>query len=324
MVTFLATIALNMACAVFFHSTENRCKMYGKLVVTILLGAAVVASRGCESGNSGEGGSSGNSAPGGCGTVSLAAHTSPAASSANVVANRTRPPYSGDDSAIQTCCANSGIVSNIVVVAPDMVAPRSGASVKSQELAADPKKQTVAAIRTTPNMPATATTFNGENPIDLCMDTAPGRSDNETRTSLNGEIGPCIGPVMRLMFVNAPAFDAQSPGASSHSAPSGISYYDLFQHGSTCVAQFGLSEPFTRPETSLQEGMARTISQPPMPGNAPVLADLDRSRPFGAAHRPFTKDNLIRNFSNIPDVSGGADCSAAGSPGNLVFPPEAT
>jgi hypothetical protein len=279
-----------------------------------------VAGAGCGSGSSGEGGSSGNAAPRtGCGAVSLAASASSTASS-DVAAHYTRLPFSGYDSTIQTRCANSCTVSSIVVVVPDVVVLSAGASVKSQELAADRMKQTVAASPTILNLLVSATTFNGANPTEPCMDTAPARSDNETRTSLIGEIGPCVGPVMRLMFVNAPAFDVQSTGASSHSAFVG-SYYHMFQHGTTRVALFGLSEPFTQPETSFQEDTARTISQPPVPGNAPVLADLSRSGPYGAARRPFTKDSLIRNFTSIPDASGGADCSA-GSPRGLGIPPD--
>jgi hypothetical protein len=204
---------------------------------------------------------------------------------------------------------DTGKVSSIVVVAADVVALSAGASVKSQDLAADRTKQTVAAIRSAPNLPATATTSNGVNAIELCRDTALDQSDAETRTSLIGEIGSCVGPVMRLMFANAPAFDARSPGASSHSAPVGTPYCDLFHHGTARVALFGLSEPFTGTGSWFQEGMSRTISQLSMTGKAPALAELNRSTPYGAARRRFTKDSLIRNFTSMPDISGGADRS---------------
>jgi hypothetical protein len=203
----------------------------------------------------------------------------------------------------------TGKVSSIVVVALDVVALSAGASVKSQDLAADRRKQTVAAIWSALNLPATVITPNGANAIELCGDTALDQSDAETRTSLIGEISSCVGPVMRLMFANAPAFDAQSPGASSHSAPEGTPYCDLFDHGTTRVALFGLSEPFTGTGSWFQEGISRTIPQLSMTGKAPARADLSRSRPYGAARRPFTKDSLIRNFTSMPDISGGADRS---------------
>jgi hypothetical protein len=154
-----------------------------------------------------EGGSPGNTAPcTGCGAVSLAAPASPIAPSADVAANDTRPPFSAFsdyDSAIQARCANSCIVSSIVVVVPDVVALRASASVKSQELAADPMKQTAAASPTILNLLMSATTCKVANPIEPCMDRAPARRDSETRISLVGEIGSGVGPVLQLMFVNA-------------------------------------------------------------------------------------------------------------------------
>jgi hypothetical protein len=106
-------------------------------------------------------------------------------------------------------------------------------------------------------------------------------------------------------------------GSSGNAAPcAGCGAVSLAASASSTASSADVAAHYTR-----QEDTARTISQPPMPGNAPALADLSRSRPYGAAHRPFTKDSLIRNFTSIPDVSGGADCSA-GSPRSLGIPPD--
>ncbi|MFM0047462.1 hypothetical protein [Paraburkholderia sediminicola] len=225
------------------------------------------------------------------GAALLAAYNPPAAIVADVVQNYTGPAFSGYDSAVQARCASPSIVSSTVVVAPDVIVFSAGASVKAQELAADLTEQAVTEIRTKLNLPTTGTAFDGTNRIELCVDTTLGQSDGETGTSLVGQTGSGVGPVMQLMSADAPAFDIRYPGASSYNAPVGTSYYDLFRHETTHAALFSLSEPFTGLETWFQEGMATTISQLPMPAKATVLGYVS-SNDLISANNANTNGNV--------------------------------
>ncbi|MBI0326950.1 hypothetical protein I6G79_07765 [Burkholderia plantarii] len=205
----------------------------------------------------------------------LAQYTVPADIAAAVVTNYSGPAFSVGNSPMQSNCSNASVTSTTVVDAPDVVVfSANGASLKSQEVAADLFEQAVPQIRTALGLPASGVAFDGTNKVQLCVDTALGQSAGETGGSVTGQTaqGPA-GVIVQLMSPDSANFDARYPGATSYTdGTPGLRYFDLFRHEGTHAALYSLASPFGGMEAWFQEGMATTVSQLPMGSKASVLA----------------------------------------------------
>lgn len=238
--------------------------------------AAVVslALSACGGGGGGGGSSSntGSTTPTSNGAALLASYTVPADIAAAVVTNYTGPAFSVGNSGMQSACSGS-TVSKTVVNAPDVVVfSANGASLKAQEVAAAMLEQAVPQIRTALGLSTSGTAFDGTNKVQLCVDTALGKSLAETGTSITGQTDlGSPGPVMQIMSADSPNFDARYPGATSYTSPVGLSYETLFVHEGTHAALFALSEPFGGMEPFFQEGTAQIVAQQAMGTKANVL-----------------------------------------------------
>ncbi|WP_244136629.1 hypothetical protein [Burkholderia vietnamiensis] len=234
-------------------------------------------------GGGGGGGSSGNNTGGGTTTSStnngaalLAAYAVPASIAADVVTNYTGT-FSVGNSGMQSNCANAAVTSTTVVDAPDVVVyAANGASLKSQEVAADLFEQAVPQIRAALGLSATGTGFDGTTKVQLCIDPNLGTGDGETGggTSITGQTAQGPGAVIvQVMSPDSPNFDARYPGATSYTDGAvGLRYFDLFRHEGTHAALYSLAEPFGGMEAWFQEGMATTVAQLPMGSKASILA----------------------------------------------------
>lgn len=210
------------------------------------------------------------------GAALLAAYSPPASIVAAVQTNYTGPAFSTYNSGLSSNCANPSKVSSTVIVTPDAVVFSAGASLKAQELAADLLEQAVPQIRTALGL-SSGVAFDGTNRIQLCVDSTMGQSASEVGTSLVGQTGTGVGPVMQVMAADSVSFDARYPGATSYTAPVGQSYADLFVHEGTHAAIYSLTEPFLGPETFYQEGMATLVSHLPLGSKASILTAVQAS-----------------------------------------------
>jgi len=238
----------------------------------------------------GGGGGSGSSSTGTTSTTTsngaalLAAYTPPASIVADVQANYTGPAFSTYNSGLSSNCANQSKVSSTVIVTPNTVVFSAGASLKAQELAADLLEQAIPQIRTALGLPSTGVAFDGQNKISLCVDPTMGQSASEVGTSVVGQTGTGVGPVMQVMSADSPSFDQRYPGAASYTAPVGQSYADLFVHEGTHAAIYSLTEPFLGAPTFYQEGMATTVSHLPLASKADILAAVQASDLLSASN----------------------------------------
>jgi len=243
-----------------------------------------LALAGCGGGGGGNGSSTSSTTTGtgstttsSNGTALLAAYTPPADIVADVQTNYTGPAFSTFNSGLASNCENPSKVSSTVIVTPNAVVFSAGASLKAQELAADLLEQAIPQIRTALGLPSTGVAFDGQNKISLCVDPTMGQSASEVGTSVVGQTGTGVGPVMQVMAADSPSFDQRYPGATSYTAPVGQSYADLFVHESTHAAIYSLTEPFQGVPTFFQEGMATTISHLPLASKADILAAVQAS-----------------------------------------------
>lgn len=262
--------------------------MMSNMLKTVAAAAAVSLALAACGGGGGGGGGGGSSGSGtGTGTTSpstptasngatlLARYTVPASIAGAVVTNYAGPAFSVGNSPMQSNCSNASVTSTTVVDAPDVVVfSANGASLKSQEVAADLFEQAVPQIRAALGLPASGVAFDGTNKVQLCVDTALGQSAGETGGSVTGQTaqGPA-GVIMQVMSPDSPNFDARYPGATSYTdGTPGLRYFDLFRHEGTHAALYSLAEPFGGMEAWFQEGMATTVSQLPMGSKASILA----------------------------------------------------
>ncbi|MCA8148190.1 hypothetical protein [Burkholderia vietnamiensis] len=245
-----------------------------------------LALAGCGGGGGGNGSSSGTNSSNGTGSTGtttsngaalLAAYTPPASIVADVQTAYSGPAFSTYNSGLASNCSTASKVSGTVIVTPNALVFSAGASLKAQELAADLLEQAIPQIRTALGLASTGVAFDGTNKIQVCVDASLGQSAGETGTSIVGQTGTGVGPVMQVMSADAASFDARYPGATSYTAPVGQSYADLFVHEGTHAAIYSLTEPFLGTPTFYQEGMATTISHLPLASKASILAAVQAS-----------------------------------------------
>ncbi|SDG96156.1 hypothetical protein SAMN05216466_106198 [Paraburkholderia phenazinium] len=258
----------------------KRTRTTHRALTALSLTVLTLALAACGGGGGGSSGApSGTSSGTGSGTTTsttsggaalLAAYTVPASITAATQTSYTGPAFNVGTSAIQSNCGDPAKVSSTVIVLPDLLVFSAGASLKAQQLEADLMEQAIAQDRTALNWPVNGTGFDGSgNRLQLCVDPTLGASDSETGTSVVGQTGSSVGPVMQLVSADSPNWDA-----TDYKLPVGNSFYDLSRHEAVHALLFAETEPFTALPTWFQEGMATTLSQLPMPSKATILSDV--------------------------------------------------
>ncbi|WP_186083181.1 hypothetical protein [Burkholderia gladioli] len=280
-----------------------------------LLTLALAGCGGGGGGSSNGSGSTGSStSTASSGAALLAAYTPPAEIVADVQANYTGAAFNTYNSGLASNCSNAAKVSSTVIVTPNAVVFSAGASLKAQELAADLLEQAIPQIRTALGLSASGVAFDGTNKISLCVDASMGQSAGETGTSVVGQTGSGVGPVMQVMSADSVSFDQRYPGATSYTAPVGQSYADLFVHETTHAAIYSLTEPFLGTPTFYQEGMATTLSHLPLDSKANILAAVQASDLLSTSN---TNTDLGAAYSVYEATIGYITSSASGG---LGFP----
>lgn len=273
---------------------------------------------GCGGGGGGSGSSSSTgttSTTTSNGAALLAAYTPPASIVADVQANYTGPAFSTYNSGLSSNCANASKVSSTVIVTPNAAVFSAGASLKAQELAADLLEQAIPQIRTSLGLSSSGVAFDGTNRIQLCVDPTMGQSASEVGTSVVGQTGTGVGPVMQVMAADAVSFDARYPGATSYNSPVGQSYADLFVHEGTHAAIYSLTEPFLGPETFYQEGMATSLSHLPLGSKTSILAAVQASDLLSTSN---TNTDMGAAYSVYEATIQYVTSSASGGLGNQM------
>jgi hypothetical protein len=267
---------------------SNTMKTLAVAALSLTLAACGGGGGGSSSPASGTGGGTSTPVATNNGAALLAAYTPPADIAADVVTNYTGPAFNVGNSGIASNCSNPAVTSTTVVSAPDVIVfSANNASLKAQELAADQfENQAVPTVRTALGLPTTGVAFDGQNRVQICVDTALGQGIGETGTAITGQTGlGSPGAVTQLMSADSPQFDQRFPGATSLDV-----LVPLVTHETTHDALYSQTEPFGGTEIFFQEGLATTVAGQSIGTKASVLAAVQASDPL-ALNNPNTNLN---------------------------------